>query len=73
MSGVELRANIFRIIQTKLLLEKQKLQDEQLTTDTHYNVGKAVRSTIIKLRGTTPENLSMTEKSIKEIEKDTVK
>lgn len=73
MGSVELGANIFRITQTESLLEKQKTPSEQMATDTHYNVGKAVRDTIIKLGGTTPENLPMPKKSLKEIEKDIVK
>lgn len=70
MGSVELGANIFRITQTESLLEKQKLPDEQIATDTHYNVGKAVRDTIIKLGGTTPEYLPTPRKSMKEIEEN---
>lgn len=73
MGSVELGANIFRITQTESLLEKQKTPSEQIAADTHYNVGKAVRDTIIKLGGTTPENLPIPKKSLKEIEKDIVK
>lgn len=55
------------------MLEKQELPNESLATDTHYNVGKAVRDTIIRLGGTTPENLPTPNKSIQEIEKDALK
>ena len=68
MSSVELGANIFRITQTEALLEKQELPNEQLATNTHHKVGKAVRDTIKKLGGTMPEKLPTPEKSIKQIE-----
>ena len=55
MSSVELGANIFRITQTEALLEKQESPNEQVATDTHYKVGKAVRETIKQLGDTMPE------------------
>ncbi len=70
MGSVELGANIFRISQTEALLEKQKEESEQIATDTHYRVGKAIRKTIKELGGTMPENLPTPKKSIKEIEQD---
>ncbi len=73
MGSVELGANIFRITQTEALLEKQEEPNEQVATNTHFKVGKAVRDTIKKLGGTMPEDLPTPEKSIKEIEKDELK
>lgn len=70
MSSVELGANIFRITQTEALLEKQAEKSEQMATDTHYRVGKAVRDTIKELGGTMPEDLPTPKKSIKELEKE---
>ncbi len=70
MGSVELGANIFRISQTEALLEKQKEESEQIATDTHYRVGKAIRKTIKELGGTMPEDLPTPKKSIKEIEQD---
>ncbi len=70
MGSVELGANIFRITQTEALLEKQKEPNEQIATNTHYKVGKAVRDTIKKLGGTMPEDLPTPAKSIKQIEKE---
>lgn len=70
MSSVELGANIFRITQTEALLEKQSEKSEQMATDTHYRVGKAVRDTIKELGGTMPEDLPTPKKSIKQIEKE---
>lgn len=69
MGSVELGANIFRITQTEALLEKQEKPNEQMATNTHYKVGKAVRDTIRNLGGTMPENLPTPNKSLKEIEK----
>ena len=73
MGSVELGANIFRITQTEELLEKQIEPNEQIATNTHYTVGKAVRDTIQKLGGTMPENLLTPDKSIKELEKEELK
>lgn len=69
MGSVELGANVFRITQTEALLEKQEIPSEQLATNTHYKVGKAIRNTIKQLGGTMPENLPTPSKSLKEIEK----
>lgn len=73
MSSVELGANIFRITQTEALLEKQEEPNEQVATNTHYKVGKAVRDTIKNLGGTMPEELPTPKRSLKEIEKDELK
>ena len=70
MGSAELGANIFRITQTEALLEKQIEPNEQVATNTHYEVGKAVRDTIKKLGGTMPEDLPTPKKSIKELEKE---
>lgn len=70
MGSVELGANIFRITQTEALLERQEEPNEQIATNTHYKVGKAVRDTIKKLGGTMPEELPTPEKSLKELEKE---
>ena len=68
MGNEELGANIFRITQTEALLAKQKEKDEEVATNTHYTVGKAIRDTIKKLGGTMPEKLPTPNKSIKELE-----
>ena len=70
MGSVELGANVFRITQTEALLEKQEKPNENMATDTHYKVGKAIRETIEKLGGTMPEDLPTPKKSIKELEKE---
>ena len=73
MGSVELGANIFRITQTEALPEKQEKPNEQVATNTHYKVGKAVRDTIKNLGGTMPEDLPTPKKSLKEIEKEEIK
>ena len=73
MGSVELGANIFRITQTEELLEKQIEPNEQIATDTHYRVGRAIRNTIKELGGTMPEKLPTPKKSIKELEKEKMK
>ena len=70
MGSVELGANVFRITQTEALLEKQEKPNENMATDTHYRVGKAIRDTIEKLGGTMPEDLPTPKKSIKELERE---
>ena len=50
MGSVELGANVFRITQTEALLEKQEKPNENMATDTHYRVGKAIRDTTRKIR-----------------------
>ena len=50
MGSVELGANVFRITQTEALLEKQEKTNENMATDTHYKVGKAIRETTRKIR-----------------------
>ena len=69
MGSAELGANVFRITQTEALLEKQNEPNEQIATNTHYRVGKAIRETIAKLGGTMPEDLPTPSKSLKEIKK----
>lgn len=72
MGSAELGANIFRITQTEALLEKQELPDEQIATNTHYIVGKAIRKVIKELGGTMPEDLPTPDKSVRELENDDV-
>ncbi len=73
MGSAELGANVFRITQTEALLEKQENPDEQVASNTHYRVGKAIRDTIKMLGGTMPEDLPTPKKSLKEIEKEGLK
>lgn len=65
---VELAANEFRITQTEEKLVRDKITGQHKATETHLEVGKEVRKTILKIGGITPENLQ-TEPSIKKLVK----
>lgn len=70
MGSTELIANLFRISQTD---EKMKI-DNAATADAaneiHFLVGKEVRGTIQRVGGIMPEDLSIPEKSITEVERE---
>lgn len=62
----ELAANEFRITQTEEKLVRDRISEEKKAIDTHYDVGKEIRTTIKKLGGTMPEDLP-SEESIKKL------
>lgn len=70
MGYEELAANLFRATQTEAKLRRENIKGKQQANQTHYDVGKKVRQTIMDLGGTLPENLPTPEKSIKQIEKE---
>lgn len=70
MGSTELAANLFRITQTEQKLKNENIKGEQKANQTHYDVGKKIRKTIEELGGTMPEKLQMSEKSLKELEKE---
>lgn len=70
MGSNELAANLFRITQTDEVIKNNNITGEKNACNTHHMVGQAIRNTIIKIGGTTPEKLPTPEKSIKEIEKE---
>lgn len=70
MGSTELIANLFRISQTEEKLRKDRIQGAEKATETHYTVGKEVRTAIKKIGGTMPEDLPTPEKSIQQIEKE---
>ena len=73
MNEDELVANLFRINQTKQKLLKDKVQGENNANGIHYEVGKEIRYTIMKLGGTMPEDMPTPKKSLKELEKENKK
>ena len=73
MGSNELAANLFRITQTDEVIKNNNITGEKNACNTHHMVGQAIRNTIIKVGGTTPERLPTPEKSIKEIEKEELK
>jgi DNA-damage-inducible protein D len=68
MGSTELAANLFRATQTEEKLRREKIKGKQKANQTHYEVGKKVRTTIEELGGTMPENLP-TADSIKKLDK----
>lgn len=73
MGSTELIANLFRISQTEEKLKKDKINNCNRATETHYEVGTKVRKAIEDIGGTMPEDLPVPEKSIKQIEKEQLK
>ncbi len=57
MGTTELIANQFRMSQTHEKLKRDNVKNQREAMDTHYTVGKEVRSAIEKIGGTPPENI----------------
>lgn len=49
---------------------KGDIQGEDTANNTHFNIGKKVRETMIEISGTKPEELSTPEKSIRKIQQE---
>ena len=64
---------LFRITQTDEVIKNNNITGEKNACNTRHMVGQAIRNTIIKIGGTTPEKLPTPEKSINEIEKEELK
>ena len=73
MGSEELADNIFRIVQTDAKLKRNNVDNEYTANSIHYEVGKEVRNSIKRLGGTTPEDLPIPNKSLKELEKENKK
>jgi DNA-damage-inducible protein D len=70
MCSKELIANLFRISQTEEKLKKEKVSTAERANETHYKVGKIVRTAMKEAGGTMPEDMPTPDKSITEIEKE---
>ena len=70
MGEDELVANLFRINQTKQKLIKDNVRGEKEAIDTHYEVGKKVRTAIADIGGVMPEKMPTPKKSLKQLEKE---
>lgn len=68
MGSTELAANLFRATQTEEKLRRDQIDSKHQANQTHFDVGRKVRQTIEELGGTMPENLTVPEKGIKQIE-----
>ena len=73
MCSEELAANLFRITQTESKLKKDHIEGEENANKTHYTIGKNIREVIKKNGGTMPEKLKTPHKSLKQLEKETLK
>ena len=67
MGSTELAANLFRATQTEEKLRRENVKGKTKANQTHYEVGKKVRQTIVELGGTMPEDLPVAD-SIKSLE-----
>jgi len=70
MGSTELAANLFRATQTEEKLKRENIKGKQKANQTHFEVGKKVRTTIQELGGTMPENLPTAESNKKLAKKD---
>lgn len=70
MGSTELAANLFRATQTEEKLRKDNIKGKSKANQTHYDVGKKVRNTMLEISGTAPEDLPTPEKSIKQLERE---
>ncbi len=68
MGSTELAANLFRATQAEEKLRREKTQGKRQANQAHFDVGQKVRQTIQELGGTMPEDLSVPESSIQQIE-----
>ena len=69
MGSDELAANLFRISLTNQKINNEKIKGETPACDAHYEVGDAIRTTIKQVGGTLPEEMSVPDKSLKELVK----
>lgn len=68
MGSTELAANLFRATQTEEKIRRESIRGKEAANNTHHEVGKKIRNTILELGGTMPENLPCAE-SIKKIQR----
>ncbi len=70
MGSDELSYNDFRATLTKQKLEREQPSRKEQANDAHFEMGKAVRKTIIETGAILPEHLLTPEKSIQQLEKE---
>jgi DNA-damage-inducible protein D len=68
MGSTELAANLFRATQTEEKLRRDQVGGKTQANQTHFEVGRKVRQTILELGGTMPENLPKPDSSIRQLE-----
>jgi DNA-damage-inducible protein D len=69
MGPDELAANLFRASQTEQKLRREPIQGKAQANQTHYEVGKAVRTFITEQGNTPPEQLPTPDVSIQELQR----
>ena len=67
MGSTVVAANLIRATQTEEKLRRENIKGKTQANQTHYEVGKKVRQTIVELGGTMPEDLPVAD-SIKSLE-----
>ncbi len=70
MGSEELVDNLFRITHTEAKLKRDNIKGEANANQTHYEMGKDIRSFIASHGGTMPEDLPTPKKSLKKLEKE---
>ncbi len=68
MGSEELAANLFRATQTEAKLKREGTQGRETANQTHFQVGRKVRQTIVELGGTMPEQLPTPKESIQQLQ-----
>ncbi|MCW6653805.1 DNA damage-inducible protein D [Aerococcaceae bacterium NML210727] len=69
MGSTELAANLFRATQTDEKLRRENIKGEDNANNTHYEVGKKVRETMLELGNRAPEHLPTPIESIPDLKK----
>ena len=64
MGITELAANLFRATQAEEKLRRENIIGKTKANQTHFELGKKVRRTILELGGTMPENLPAADSSV---------
>ncbi|MCH8519702.1 MAG: DNA damage-inducible protein D [Nanoarchaeota archaeon] len=70
MSSTEMAANLFRVTQTKDILQKHDIKSAKAAKDIHFNVGHSIRKTIKEMGGVPPEYLETPKRSAQEVSKE---
>jgi DNA-damage-inducible protein D len=73
MGSTELIANLFRISQTEEKLKMNQTSTAIEANETHYKIAEKIRTAMIDMGTTLPENLPTPEKSIQIIEREEIK
>jgi len=73
MGSTELIANLFRISQTEEKLKRDEISTAIEANNTHYEVADKIRKAIIEMGATLPEDLPVSDKSVKTIEREEIR